>query len=263
LPKIITLTTDFGLKDPYVAEMKATILSICPTAAIVDLTHEIDKFNVRMGAYMLASAVPYFPKGTIHVAVVDPDVGTERRPLLIQTKQGFFLGPDNGLLVLASEKQGVVVAREITKRKLMLPEVSSTFHGRDLFAPVAAHLATGLSPSKVGPEVKNLIKPVFAKIRRLGNELEGEVLYVDGFGNVITNVSNQEIADLHLGDTVALELHDCMLKLSIGKTYGETKLKQPLALIGSHGYLEISVNQGNAAELFKAKIGDKIRFTKP
>src|SRR3990170_7220355 len=104
---MITLTTDFGLKDPYAAEMKAVILGICPNAVIVDITHEIAKFNIRMGAYVLASAVPYFPKGTIHVAVVDPGVGTQRRPIMIQTKQGFFVGPDNGLLILAAENQGI------------------------------------------------------------------------------------------------------------------------------------------------------------
>src|SRR4030066_406520 len=129
---MITLTTDFGLKDSYTAEMKAVILGICPHAVIVDITNEIAKFNVRMGAYVLASATPYFPKGTIHVVVVDPGVGTRRRSLLIQTKQGFFVGPDNGVLLLAAEKQGVTSIHEITNTKLMLPHVSNTFHGRDV-----------------------------------------------------------------------------------------------------------------------------------
>src|SRR5512139_642490 len=136
--KIVTLTTDFGLRDPYVAEMKAVVLGICPTATIVDVTHEIEKFNVRAGAYILASVAPYFPKGTIHVAVVDPEVGTRRQPLLVQTKHAFFIGPDNGLLLLASEKEGIVETRIITNRGLMLPKVSNTFHGRDVFAPAAA-----------------------------------------------------------------------------------------------------------------------------
>jgi S-adenosylmethionine hydrolase len=116
---IITLTTDFGLKDSYAAEMKAAILSICPNAVIVDITHEIEKFNIRMGAYMLASAVPYFPKGSVHVGVVDPSVGTRRRPLVIQTRQGFFVGPDNGLLVLAAEKQGMMHVHELANPRFM------------------------------------------------------------------------------------------------------------------------------------------------
>src|SRR4030042_3222942 len=118
---MITLTTGFGLKDPYAAEMKAVILGISPNAVIIDITHEVAKFNVRMGAYVLSSAAPYFPKGTIHVAVVDPGVGTQRRPILIQTKQGFFVGPDNGILVLATENQGIKCIHEITNPRLMLP----------------------------------------------------------------------------------------------------------------------------------------------
>src|SRR3989337_251787 len=129
--KIVSLTTDFGLRDPYVAEWKAAILGISANTVIVDVTHEVEKFNIRMGAYVLASAAPYFPKGTIHVAVVDPSVGTQRRPLLIQTGQGFFVGPDNGVLVLAAERQGIKSIHEITNQRLMLPHVSSTFHGRD------------------------------------------------------------------------------------------------------------------------------------
>src|SRR4030067_2462156 len=135
--KIITLTTDFGLKDPYVAEMKAVILSTCPNVVIVDVTPEIEKFNIRMGAYVLASVAPYFPKGTIHVVVVDPGVGTQRRSLIIQTRKGFFVGPDNGILFLAAEKQGIIRIHEMTNRKLMSPHISNTFHGRDIFAPAA------------------------------------------------------------------------------------------------------------------------------
>src|SRR4030067_2495796 len=121
---IITLTTDFGLKDPYVAEMKAVILSLCPNVVIVDVTHEIEKFNIRMGAYVLASVAPYFLKGTIHVVVVDPGVGTQRRSLIIQTRKGFFVGPDNGVLFLAAGKQGIIHIQEVNKRKLMAPNIS-------------------------------------------------------------------------------------------------------------------------------------------
>ena len=258
--KIATLTTDFGLKDPYVAEMKAAILSICPNTAIVDITHEIAKFNIRVGAYVLASAAPYFPKGSIHVAVVDPGVGTQRRPILIQTKQGFFVGPDNGILVLAAEKQGITRVHELANPQFMLPKVSNTFHGRDIFAPVAAHLLNGVTPEEFGPEISEAAKPEFAKTMQKNGVLVGEVLLVDGFGNIITNIKEKEVAQSHLKGTVNVELPDCKLKLRFCKAYGETKPREPLALIGSHGFLEIALNQGSAATKFKAKSGDKIKL---
>jgi len=259
--KIITLTTDFGLKDPYVAEMKAAILGICPNAAIIDITHEIEKFSIRMGAYVLASAVPYFPKGTIHVAVVDPGVGTQRRPILIQTQQGFFIGPDNGLLILAAEHQGISRIHEITNSRFMLPRVSSTFHGRDVFAPAAAHLANGVQPTEFGPEIRDAVKPAFTKVTLRKDVLVGEVLHVDNFGNIMTNISEKEIARIRMKDVVNVELTNHKLKLKLCKAYGEATPQEPLALIGSHNYLEIAINQGNAAAEFKTKLGDKIKLS--
>jgi len=256
--KIITLTTDFGLKDPYAAEMKAAILGICPNAAIVDITHEIEKFSTRMGAYVLASAVPYFPKGTIHVAVVDPGVGTRRRPILIKTQQGFFIGPDNGLLILAAEHQGINRIHEITNPRLMLPRVSSTFHGRDVFAPAAAHLTSGVNPAEFGPEIHEITKPEFAKVTKRKNVLFGEVLHVDNFGNIITNVRETELARIRVKERVNVELPDHKLKLKFCRAYADAKPQQPLALIGSHSYLEIAMNQGDAAAEFNTKVGDKV-----
>ncbi len=256
--KIATFTTDFGLKDPYAAEMKAAILSICPNAVIVDVTHEIAKFNIRMGAYVLASATPYFPRGSVHVAVVDPGVGTQRRPILIQTKQCFFVGPDNGILVLAAEKQGIIRIHKLSNPQLMLSEVSNTFHGRDIFAPAAAHLLNGVKPEEFGPEIREATKPEFAKIKRKNGVLVGEVLHVDGFGNIITNINEEEVAQSQVEGSVSVELPSCKLKLKLNKAYGETNPREPLALIGSHRFLEIALNQGNAAKKFKTKIGDKI-----
>ena len=258
MPKIVTLTTDFGLRDPYVAEMKAIILSLCPEAVIVDVTHDIAKFDVRTGAYMLASAAPYFPKGTIHVAVVDPGVGTTRRCLIVETKQGFLVGPDNGVLALAAKKQGIVSIREITNPKLILPNVSCTFHGRDVFAPVAAHLANGVSPADFGAEVRDIVKPEFATVKWGKNKLIGEVLHVDGFGNIVTNMSQDALRIFDAGSLVSVNIHSCNVKLKLGKTYAEAKPKEPLVLVGSQGYIEIAVNQGSAAEEFKSKAGDKV-----
>jgi len=257
---MITLTTDFGLKDPYVAEMKAVILGICPNAVIVDITHEIAKFNIRMGAYVLASAVPYFPKGSIHVTVVDPGVGTRRCPIVIQTKQSFFIGPDNGLLVLAAEKQGIMRIHELTNPRFMLPKVSNTFHGRDIFAPAAAHLMNGVKPEEFGPEIRKAVQPEFAKVTRRNGVLVGEVLHVDGFGNIITNINEKEVAQSHVKGAINVELAGYKLKLKLGKAYGEAEPQEPLALIGSHGFLEIALNQGNAAEKFETKPGDKIKL---
>ena len=183
-----------------------------------------------MGAYVLASAMPYFPKGSIHVAVVDPGVGTQRRPIVIQTKQGFFVGPDNGLLILAAEKQGITRIYELTNPQFMLPKVSSTFHGRDIFAPAAAHLLNGVKPAEFGPEIRDVAKPEFAKVTRRNDVLVGEVLHVDGFGNIITNINEREVAQSRVKDAVSVELPSGKLKLKFCEAYGETKPRRTLSL---------------------------------
>lgn len=258
--KIVTLTTDFGLNDPYVAEMKGTILGICPTAVIVDVTHNVEKFSIRAGAYMLASASPYFPVGTIHVAVVDPGVGTQRRPIIVQTERGIFVGPDNGLLMLAAEAQGIKCVRKIESRRFMLSHVSSTFHGRDLFAPAAAHITNGVALEEFGPEISDAIKPVFAKVTQNKDTLVGEVLHVDGFGNIITNIHTKDIEHIK-HNILHVEMPNANLHLKFAKTYAEAKPQEPVALIGSHNYLEIALNQGSAATKLQAKAGDRISLS--
>jgi S-adenosylmethionine hydrolase len=210
---------------------------------------------------VIASAVPYFPKGTIHVAVVDPGVGTRRRPMLIQTQQGFLIGPDNGLLILAAENQGIKSIYEVTNPRFMLPRVSTTFHGRDVFAPAAAHLANGVHPTEFGSEIRDVAKPEFTKVTLRKDVLVGEVLHVDNFGNIITNISEKEIAQLRTKDVVSVKLPNQKLKLKLCKAYGEAKPQEPLALIGSHNYLEIAINQGDAAAEFKTRPGDKIKLS--
>ena len=257
LNSIITLTTDFGLRDSYVAEMKAVILGISPNTKIVDITHQIEKFNTRTGAYVLAAASPYFPKGTIHVVVVDPGVGTRREAILIQTKHDYFAGPDNGVLALTAKSQGIKHVHKIANPKLMLPKISHTFHGRDIFAPAAAHLAKGTPPSDFGPEIHRIVTPKFAKITKKKNMLIGEVVHIDGFGNIVTNFREKEIKSMGIKATVNLKLRNIKLKLRLCKAYSEIEA-QPLAVIGSHNFLEISINQGNAAKYFKTKAGDKV-----
>jgi S-adenosylmethionine hydrolase len=256
--RIITLTTDLGLKDPYVAEMKAVILKICPSAVIVDVSHQVEKFNVKMGAYVLASAAPYFPEGTINVAVVDPGVGTERRSLCIQTRHGYFIGPDNGVLVMAAKAQGIEHVYELTNSRFMMANVSNTFHGRDIFSPAAAHLANGKKPSDLGQETKKITAPEYAKVVRRKAGLVGEVIYVDDFGNIITNIGEKELAPMRTIKAVKVKVKNTWFTLRFCRAYGEVEAQEPLALIGSYNFLELSINQGNASRVFKAKSGDKI-----
>ncbi len=249
------------MQDPYVAEMKAIILGICPKAVIVDISHEVEKFDIRMGAYILASASSYFPKGTVHVAVVDPEVGTARRCLIVQTKRSFFVGPDNGVLILAAEKEGIVGVYEITSPKYMLSRVSSTFHGRDVFAPVAAHLCQGVSPVDFGAMIKDFVKPKFAKVKFLKGKVAGEVLHVDRFGNIVTNIREEALSCLEAKDFARVNINQRETQLKLGKSYAEAKLNESLVLIGSQGYIEIAKYKGNASEEFNAKPSDKITLS--
>lgn len=260
---IITLLSDFGLKDPYVAEMKAVILSICPEATIVDISHEIRKFDVRMGAFVLASAAPYFPSGTIHVAVVDPGVGTKRRPIIVETRRTFYVGPDNGLLMLSAKKEEIHHVHNITSRRYVLPKVSRTFHGRDIFSCAAANLAKGVSPPKFGPEIHDYVTPRFAKPYLKGDELFGEVLHVDGFGNVVTNISVKDLEKMGLqeGRFLHVKLKNKTLEVKLCSAYGEVPIQSPLAIIGSSDFLEVSVNQGDASKAFQVKTGDPIKVS--
>lgn len=255
---IITLTTDFGLVDPYVAEMKAVILGINPKVRIVDVTHQVERFNIRNGAFTLAVASSYFPRGTIHVAVVDPGVGTKRKPILIVAKKDFFIGPDNGLLALAAKNQGIKRVYEITNPKVMLSKISSTFHGRDVFAPAAAHLSRGVKPSEFGPEIRKIVTPKFAKVAKKGDMLSGEVIHVDSFGNVVTNFTEEHLKALGTGGYLCIKLKDKKLKLKLCKAYADVEALKPLAIIGSHDFLEISVNMGSAAQTFGVKVGDPV-----
>ncbi len=252
---MITLTSDFGLKDAYVAEMKGVILTINPKATVVDITHEVEKFNVQMGAFMLASAAPYFPKGTVHLAVVDPGVGTQRRAIAIQTKQSYFVGPDNGILILAAKNQRIQHIYELTNADFMLSSVSGTFHGRDIFAPIAAHVDMGVKLQALGPEISNPVEPAFATIKRTEDSVTGMVLHVDRFGNIITNINPSQIPS---ESKIRIKVSEVWMELPLARTYAQAKPNEPIAVVGSHGFLEVALNQGSAAEKFAAKAGDKV-----
>jgi S-adenosylmethionine hydrolase len=255
---IISLLSDFGHKDPYVAEMKAVILSIRSEVRIVDVTHEVEKFNIRMGAYVLASAAPYFPPNTVHVAVVDPGVGTQRHAIIVETSHNFYVGPDNGLLMLAAQKEHITNVYTIDNPKYMLPKVSTTFHGRDIFAPTAAYLAAGTKPSDFGAAIDDYIVPDFAKPHQINGELLGEVLHVDDFGNIISNISAEALKNVGIneGNTLQVRLGDKIVSLMFCSAYGEVAADAPLALVGSSGFFEVAVNQGSASRTFGANVGD-------
>jgi len=255
---IISLLSDFGSKDPYVAEMKAVILSINPRARIVDITHEIEKFDIRMGAYILASAAPYFPPNTVHVAVVDPGVGTKRRPIIAETSRSLYVGPDNGLLMLAAHKEHITNVYTIDNPKYMLSDVSKTFHGRDIFAPAAAHLTRGNKPSDFGPAIRNYVFPEFAKPHQRNGKLRGEILHIDDFGNIISNITSEELEQMGFrkGCSLLVRLGNKTLSMRFCSAYGEVPAGTLLALIGSSNFLEVAVNQRSASATFKAKVGE-------
>ncbi len=258
---IITITTDFGLEDGYVASMKGVILGICPNARMVDVTHLIPPQDVRAGAFILSCVHADFPPGTIHLAVVDPGVGTKRRALAVRAGEYWFVGPDNGLFALVMETIPKERPREtwsLENPVLWRPTISGTFHGRDIFAPVAAHLARGISPDDLGSPCTPL-QPEWNRVAMVeeASELHGEIIYIDHFGNAVSN--------LHRTRLEAFAPLERWIASTGGKTfgpvvaaYGCTPPGTALSLIGSCGYLEIAVNRGNAAEELNIRIGDGI-----
>ncbi len=253
-PPIITLTTDFGLIDPYVGIMKGVILGIQPHVHIVDITHDIPAGSVETAAISLKEACPFFPRGTIHVAVVDPGVGGVRRPILVQTPSAFFIGPDNGLFwpIMDSEKKTTVI--HLTQKHYFLPHVSTTFHGRDIFAPTAAHLSLGVPPEDMGEPVTDPVKLTLSKPRQTANTLSGQIRRVDRFGNLITNIHKKDLERFTEIGQVKIKIGNILIG-KLKSAYADVMTGNPLALIGSTGYLEIAVNQGRADTLLE---GDEI-----
>lgn len=258
---LITLMTDFG-PGRYVASMKAVILSINKQATVVDIEHEISPQSVLEGAFVLASAVKYFPFA-IHVAVVDPGVGTERRALVAECRKGILVGPDNGLLMPAVQVLGLQGTFEITRKEYCLPQVSTTFHGRDVFAPVAAHLSLGLTPTSVGDPVEDPVELDFGEYTVLSSRLEGRILFRDRFGNLVTNIPQEALPPwISPGTTLELKLRRSH-ELPFVRTYWEGRPDHLLATISSDGYLEIAVNQGDASEFLGARPGEVFVLRKP
>ena len=257
--RIITLLTDFGLTDPFVAEMKAVIFSISENVQIVDISHQVEKFNISMGAFLLNGVVEYFPDGTIHVAVVDPGVGSDRRGIVVETERGVFVGPDNGLMIPAARTQKILHVYELTNRSLMRKEISATFHGRDIFAPVAAHLANGKLPRECGPELRKHVDSPFPSAKIEGKYWVSEVVYVDGFGNIVTNLS-QDLLENGLSEKNSLYVGDRQFSVRFVKTYSDLRVGEVGALFGSHGFLELACREKSAAARLRVNRGVPVRL---
>jgi S-adenosylmethionine hydrolase len=254
---VITLLTDFGLKDPYVASMKGVILKINPRCTLIDITHLVSPQNIEEGAFILANAYSTFPKGTIHLSVVDPGVGSARKPILIVTQNYFFVGPDNGLFTLATKREKVKRAVVLANPKFFLPSISTTFHGRDVFAPVAAHLSLGVKPKVFGPEIESWKELYFPKPRMKAREWVGEIIHIDAFGNLVSNIDRQ-LVQFAEGRHFIIRVGRRTIK-GLKKGYWEGKRNEPIALFGSGGFLEISVREGNAQKSLKVNKGDPIQ----
>ena len=252
--QIIALTTDFGTKDWFVGTMKGVILGLAPRAVIVDLTHEIPPGDIRAGAFALVAGYRFFPKGTIHVAVVDPGVGSVRKAIAVQTANYLFVGPDNGVLSFALAREKVKSVRQLRNANYFLQPVSQTFHGRDIFAPVAAHLARGVPVGKLGSAQKDFVRLRWPQPRARRNRIEGEVVFVDRFGNAITNIENGDLDTRRDLEISAGRKQLCWVK----SFYQSVPAGKAVAVPGSTGFLEIAVNGGSAAKRFGLKMGERV-----
>ncbi len=253
---IITLLTDFGTKDFYVAALKGSILGINDEVRIVDITHNMERGNIEEGAYTLCNVYSDFPAGTIHVAVVDPSVGGERRQLIIQTNNYFFIGPDNGLLYPSAAKDTIKRVVEISNTEYMRLPVSDTFHGRDIFAPAAAWLGNGIDISEFGPEIMDIRILEFKKPEYRDAKLYLKAVNIDVFGNITTNVSKDFIMSLNKNLPAKIKIQS--MDIFCGKRYSDVKKGELVCYWNSNGMFEIAANCGNAAEILSLKKSDNI-----
>jgi S-adenosylmethionine hydrolase len=253
---LITLTTDFGLQDSFVGTMKGVILGIVPDARLVDLTHDVPPQDVRAGTYALYVAYRYFPAQTIHLAVVDPGVGSTRRAVAVRTSWGTFVAPDNGLLSLVLSRETVHQAVVLENPAYQLPRVSHTFHGRDVFAPAAAHIARGVPLPELGPAITDLVTFPVSRPNRRENTLTGHIIYVDRFGNLVTDVTEADLTS----SLVAVEAGAQRI-VGLSDAYAAAFPGEALALIGSAGHLEIAVREGHAGRVLGLSVGDLVTVT--
>lgn len=255
---ILTLTTDFGIRDSYVPVMKAAVARIDPSIHIIDVTHEIAPHDVMEAAYVLRSSVPYFPPGTVHLVVVDPGVGTDRRCVALRSGDQRFVGPDNGIFSLVLDGRRPDELVELDRSQFWRTNSPSrTFHGRDIFAPVAAHLASGRSIRDVGTPIEALERLHWALPITDEQGIQGWVLHVDHFGNCVTNISRKAFEECRRGRNMKCFVGNCILR-EVSTTYGEVTSGEPLILFNSGDYLEVSVSSGNASQLLDIQRGTPV-----
>ena len=262
---IITLTTDFGLSDSYVGIMKGVILGIARNVTIVDITHQIAPQDIHQAAYIVQTFGAFFPPGTIHVVVVDPGVGSKRRRIILTTPNAVYVAPDNGVLTYvwreAITQWGMerCAVYNLTEPRYWLPYVSSTFHGRDVFAPVAAHLALGVPPAQFGERCAEIVEAALEQpsLGRHG-ELVGRIIHIDHFGNCVTNITLKHLREAGIGERMTAQLIGQRIE-GLYRTYADVAIGALVALIGSSDHLEIAVRNGSAAQTLGAGIGDIVR----
>jgi len=255
---IITLLTDFGVKDQYLASMKGVILGINPHATLVDITHQVTPQDIQEGAFLLANTYAFFPKATIHLAVVDPGVGGPRKPILLVTQNHYFVGPDNGLFTFVARREKVIKAVILMNSNYFLPRMSNTFHGRDLFAPVAAHLSLGVKPEAFGNRVDSWVSLEVVEPHAKGDVLTGEVIHIDAFGNLISNIQEEQLTRFTKRRPFSIRAGSRTIP-GVKRGYWEGKKGEVIALIGSGGFVEVSVREGHAAKALKTRRGDPIK----
>lgn len=258
--RIITLLTDFGLKDNFVGVIKGVILKIKPDVGIVDISHNIDAQDKFAAAFLLKASYKYFPEGTIHVIVVDPGVGAQRKIILVKTKEYYFLSPDNGILSLALKEEKIERIVSVENDKFFLKPVSDTFHGRDIFAPVAGFLSKGNKLSEFGPQVKHIEEISVPQPQKNNQKLTGQIIHIDRFGNLVTNIDIDTLQSFSKGVKIRIK---GMPVDGISASYQDVGFGKPLAIIGSFGYLEIAVNGASAENYFSLRKSDKIELEEP
>lgn len=258
IPAVITLTTDFGLTDPYVGQLKGALLKACRTVTIVDLTHAIPPWDIISAAIALRTSYAFFPPGTVHLAVVDPEVGSRRSILAAAGDGHFFVGPDNGILSLLIKDGRIKATHRLTSSVFFSPSASSTFHGRDIMAPLAAYLAGGGSLADIGPAValRDVVMVTEPLVSRHGHRLHGQVRHIDHFGNIRTTIDGC-FASVELRTFAGLEINGRRVS-HMAKSYSDVDPGALLVLVDSSGYLEVAANQANAALLLGSSIGDEV-----
>jgi len=273
---IISLLTDFGVSGSYVGAMKGVLLGIVPDAHLVDISHQVAAQDVHEAALIIASVYQYFPAHTVHLIVIDPGVGGTRRPIAVQTPHGYFVAPDNGVLTYVLLKEPEFMAVALENPAYQRPNPSYTFHGRDIFSPSAAHLASGVKLESLGPVIHDLERLALPKLRVMPGHIQGEVVHIDRFGNILTNIMqlqwvSEEMLKLeplgpHEADATPVEFSCLTAEITLGwrnikgiyHTYSEVPVGHSLALIGSNGELEVAVNQGSASAQLAVQVGDPV-----